>query len=608
MLLERDIACHSSFGGVLAKAIEFIRENQIMDVALWRKCVEQFRIHPAGEKRAWRGEYWGKMMRGACMIQACTHDDELYRVLEDSVCDLLTTQDELGRFSTYTVELEFNGWDMWCRKYVLLGFQYFLEICRDDSLKERIVAAMCRHADYILDKIGSEKGKMDILRTSRAWGAVNSSSILEPMVRLYRLTGVQRYLDFASYIVDRGFCLDGNLIKRALEDIRIPFEYPSVKAYEIMSCFEGLIAYYEVTGIEKYKTAALNFGKKVLETEVSVIGCSGCTHELFDHTSVMQTKNDYPGIMQETCVTVTLMKLCAALLKLSGDAMYADQIEQSFYNAYLGSLNTHHKKVVSEEQPEMDIPQFLPFDSYSPLTAGTRGRKVGGYQSFGDGSFYGCCACIGAAGVGVMLQNACMRSEHGVVLNFYLQGNIDTATPSGKHLLLSIDTPYPYDGKVAVKLSLESEERFALTLRIPAWCRKADLTVNGEVYSTQNGYVTVTRIWKNGDTIVLTLDMTVERILPPVGAENENLYAAYRRGAIMLASDRRISDPEAAHPIVCDKNGSVESRICDCSEIPDHELCVELQQHGGTAVRLVDYASAGKTWDEDSKCAVWLYR
>ena len=170
MLLERDIACHSSFGGVLAKAIEFIRENQIMDVALWQKCVEQFRIHPDGEKRAWRGEYWGKMMRGACMIQACTHDDELYRVLEDSVCDLLTTQDELGRFSTYPVELEFNGWDMWCRKYVLLGFQYFLEICRDDSLKELIVAAMCRHADYILDKIGSEKGKMDILRTSRAWG------------------------------------------------------------------------------------------------------------------------------------------------------------------------------------------------------------------------------------------------------------------------------------------------------------------------------------------------------------------------------------------------------------------------------------------------------
>ncbi|MBQ7348076.1 MAG: glycoside hydrolase family 127 protein [Clostridia bacterium] len=608
MVLERETICYADLKGALAKAITFIKENQIMDVALWRKCVEQFRIRPDGKKRAWRGEYWGKMMRGACMIQSCTHDDELYRVLEDSVHDLLTTQDELGRFSTYTVELEFNGWDMWCRKYVLLGFQYFLEICRDGLLKERIVAAMCRHADYILDKIGSEKGKLDILRTSRAWGAVNSSSILEPMVRLYRLTGVQKYLDFASYIVDRGFCLDGNLIKRALEDVRIPFEYPSVKAYEIMSCFEGLIAYYEVTGIEIYKIAALNFGKKVLETEVSVIGCSGCTHELFDHTSVMQTKNDYPGIMQETCVTVTLMKLCAALLKLSGDATYADQIEQSFYNAYLGCLNTHHKKVVSEEQPEMDIPQFLPFDSYSPLTAGTRGRKVGGYQSFGDGSFYGCCACIGAAGIGVMLQNACMRSEHGVVLNFYLPGNIDTTTPSGKPLHLAIDTAYPYDGKVAVKLSLESEERFALTLRIPAWCRKAGLTVNGEVHSTQNGYVTVTRIWKNGDTIVLTLDMTVARILPPVGAENQNLYAAYRRGAIMLASDRRISDPDMAHPIVYDQNGLVESRSCDCPEIPDHEICVELQQLDGTSVRLVDYASAGKTWDEESKCAVWLYR
>ena len=307
---------------------------------------------------------------------------------------------------------------------------------------------------------------MDILRTSRAWGAVNSSSILEPMVRLYRLTGVQRYLDFASYIVDRGFCLDGNLIKRALEDIRIPFEYPSVKAYEIMSCFEGLIAYYEVTGIEKYKTAALNFGKKVLETEVSVIGCSGCTHELFDHTSVMQTKNDYPGIMQETCVTVTLMKLCAALLKLSGDAMYADQIEQSFYNAYLGSLNTHHKKVVSEEQPEMDIPQFLPFDSYSPLYRDRRGLRCGGMQLIGEGKSYGCCVCIGSAGTAIMGLFALMKSEDGIYLNLYNDCRFKTKLGTKEVSLNVRANPFSCNG---AKISIDGKGmNFKIALRVPS--------------------------------------------------------------------------------------------------------------------------------------------
>lgn len=608
-IFTEDAFCRAEYSGVVEKTVEFIENNQIKDVELWKKCVEQFRIFSDGERGAWRGEYWGKMMRGACMIASYTQDDDLYRILEDSVNDLLAAQDELGRFSTYTVDTEFKGWDMWCRKYVLLGFQYFLDICRNDMLKDRIIAAMCRHADYILGKVGIREGQIDILSTSKNWGAVNSSSILEPMVRLYRLTGEQRYLDFSSYIVNRGFCLDGNMIKRALENVRIPCEYPSVKAYEIMSCFEGLIAYYEVTGIEDCKSAALNFGRKVLETEISVIGCSGCTHELFDHTTVMQTKNDYPGIMQETCVTVTLMKLCAALLKLSGDAVYADQIEQSFYNAYLGSLNTYGKKVVSYEHPEKDIPQFLPFDSYSPLVADTRGRKVGGYQSFGDGTFYGCCACIGAAGVGVMLQNALLRTEDGLVLNFYMPGKINSVTPSQKPLQIYVDTTYPYDETIRIKFSMTSPETFVFTLRIPSWCRRAVLLVNGKEQSVQkNGYVMLMREWRDGDQIVMTFDMTVERVLPPNGAENQSLYAAYRRGVITLAADRRISDPDARHPIVCDENGLIESRTCSCSEIPDCNFCVDLPQEDGTVVRLVDYASAGKTWNMESKCAAWLRR
>ena len=90
--------------------------------------------------------------------------------------------------------------------------------------------------------------------------------------------------------------------------------------------------------------------------------------------------------MQETCVTVTWMKLCHQLLRLTGDRVFADAIEQSFVNAYLGAFNTHH--VVPPEwnveylpgEEKNDVPSycFMPFVSYSPLTADVRGRKVGG--------------------------------------------------------------------------------------------------------------------------------------------------------------------------------------------------------------------------------------
>ena len=168
------------------------------------------------------------------------------------------------------------------------------------------------------------------------------------------------------------------------------------KAYEMMSCFEGLLEYYYVTGKEKYKTAVINFTNAVIETELSVIGCSGITHELFDHTRTRQTVRQ-DDVMQETCVTVTWMKLCAKVLELTGDSKYADCMEQSFYNAYMGCLNTegkvspyaYEKFILKQKQPKM-IDTYMVVDSYSPLTAGKRGAKIGGSQMLPDYSYYGC--------------------------------------------------------------------------------------------------------------------------------------------------------------------------------------------------------------------------
>ncbi len=595
------------FSGMLERSVRFIERNQICDVGLWAKFVNQFRVRIDSGDLLWRCEYWGKMMRGACMILAYTEDEGFYRIVEASVRDMLSAEDGLGRFSTYTVEREFDGWDLWGRKYVMLGMQYFLEICRDKSLAEEIVAALMRHADYIVEHIGDGEAKTPICKATRHWKGLNSCSILEPMIRLYRLTGEERYLSFGEYIISTGFIDGESLIELAFEDRIPPHEYPVVKAYEMMSCFEGLLHYYRVKGGEKYRTALLNFGKRILREELSIIGCSGCTHELFDHTAVRQTQTDYKGIVQETCVTVTWMRFAEGLLELSGDPEYADAIETGFYNSYLGSFNTE-RVPVSHYPKSKDVPQVLPFDSYSPLTADSRGRKVGGYNVFPDGSFYGCCACIGAAGSGIIPRFAFLRSRGGFVLNFYEKGEIKTLTDGGCELTIKIDTEYPLEGSVRLTLSLEKEESFSLALRVPAWCKEASLFVSGEELCVSCGYNIIERKWRDGDEILLTVKMPVERVLPPEGAVNRELFAAYRRGPVVLAADKRVTDPERVLDVLCDENGFSDGERVFCPEIPECELCVSLPTADGERIRLINYSSAGKTWSRESLTAAWLYK
>lgn len=208
------------FVGVLKESVAFIEQNQLYDVDLWNKFVDVFRVQNDGNGEwftTWRSEYWGKMMRGACMTVHYTKNQELYTILEQSVRDLLATQDEYGRISGYSMAEEFDSWDLWGRKYVMLGLMYFMEICEDDQLNDNIRQSLCRQAEYILDHIGPQK--KDIRHCSRHWEGLNSCSILEPMVRLYELTNDERYLRFAEYIISTGFVLSGNLIELAFNDV-----------------------------------------------------------------------------------------------------------------------------------------------------------------------------------------------------------------------------------------------------------------------------------------------------------------------------------------------------------------------------------------------------
>ena len=617
------------YTGQTARAVSFVTENQLLDVGLWRRFVDQFRNPADGKNNGWRGEYWGKMMRGASLVYEYSRDAALYAVLEDTVREMLSLIGEDGRISSFTKETEFRAWDIWCRKYVILGMEYFLDVCEDAVLREEIVAAISRAADYVIAHIGEGEGKIPINKASCHWLGLNSSSVLEPMVRLYRLTGEKRYFDFCEYIVSSGGAEGVNVFERAYENVLKPYQYGVAKAYEMMSCFEGLLEFYLVTGIERYRTAVVNFAKAVLETEISVIGTAGCTHELFDHTRARQTQY-YDGIMQETCVTVTWMKFCSRLLMLTGERVFADAIEHSFYNAYLGSLNTNmiapidpeyvakrYKKEFGEGEPAL---VKLPFDSYSPLIPGKRGRKVGGFQFMSDGSYYGCCVCIGAAGVGVFAKHAVLACGDAITLNFYEAGENDITLPSGR-VRIRTETDYPADGRI--KLTVSAECGFRLRLRIPEWSKKTQLPEGARV---RDGYAEL-EVAAGEWELELRLEMSIRETLPekwdldvlfintcgtirpPVPVrhrEEDDAYISLSRGPLTLAADSRLGKDAHSALSFARSEGKIKCRAEIGGKVggDDCILSCRFEDAEGGEFCLIDYASAGK--DMESDIAAWL--
>lgn len=588
--------------GVFDEAIRFVSENQCKNKHNWVLFAEQFRSNVDDPNNAWRCEYWGKMMRGAAFTYAYTQDPELYDIMKETVKDILTTEDSLGRISTYSVENEFHGWDMWGRKYILLGLQYFIDICDDKELKDKAVAAMCRNLDYIISKIGrAEEGKLPITQTSNFWQGLNSCSILEPVVRLYSLTGKKEYLDFADYIVSTGGIENGNIYELAYEGKLYPYQYPVTKAYEMMSNFEGLMEYYRVTGIEKWRVAACNFGKLVAESDITIIGSSGCTHELFDNSYVKQANTKNLIIMQETCVTVTWMKFITQVLLLCGDASLVDELERSIYNALLGAINTEHSDALAG----------FTFDSYSPLLMGTRARQLGGTQTMRNGTeVFGCCVAIGAAGTGHIPSIAVMARRDGVAVNLYERGEYTAVTPEGKSLKLMFDTDYPYDGNIAIKVLPAKPEKFTVALRIPAWSAKTVLKVNGKRMKAHAhaGYTEITREWAKDDEISLSLDMRVRIVDAPDDKDDKNAkcHKALVRGPIVLARDARLGQEiDGIVDFAVDKNGYAIVKACDTAKFVKH-LEYAVKQKDGSFIRVVDYASAGKTWRRDSRMTAWM--
>jgi DUF1680 family protein len=343
---------------------------------------------------------------------------------------------------------------------------------------------------------------------------------------LYSRSGDKKYLEFAQELVRQWETPEGpQLISKSTIDVSERFPKPETnwygweqgqKAYEMMSCYEGLLELYRLTGNPEYKAAVERTWKNIEEREINVAG-SGSSMECWFQGKENQT---VPVLhYQETCVTATWIKLSQQLLRLTGEAKYADAIEQTFYNALLGSMN----------QDGSD------WAKYTPLS----GQRLDGGEQCSMG--LNCCVASGPRGLFTIPLTTVMSGKDGLQVNFYAAGTYTLQTPGKQNVEIVQETDYPVSGKIRIIVQLAKSENMSLKVRIPQWSKESALSVNGEPFTdiTSGSYASIQRTWKSGDQVELSLDMRGRVIT--LGEFPESM--AILRGPVLLSRDSRLSGP-----------------------------------------------------------------
>lgn len=573
--------------GWIGNKLNLCMQNRVMAQDI-EKIIKPFRQRFEKSSGDWRCEYWGKWFTSVALGYAYQPTQSHRAVLDRAVEALLATQTADGYIGTYHPEYHLGTWDVWGRKYTLLGLIAYYDLTTDKA----VLNAACRAADHLLKEAPpgefnfGENG-IDVLK------GLSSNSILEPVALLYQRTGEKRYLELAEDIIanwskPNKYMPHGlRLIEQALEGTP-PARIASSKAYEMMSCFEGLCEMYRITGEQKYLDASVKFAQSIRRNERMVHG-SGSNKELWCGGTRYQTEIlEQPT---ETCVTTTWMKLCNQLLRLTGDPVWADELEISLYNA-----------LVSAMMPPGDWWAY-----WSPLA----GQRVPSHFQHDDVQL-SCCVANGPRGLLLTPRWAVMRTHDGLVVNLYCPGRAVHKLPNGMKVTLLQQTDYPVGDQITLTVSPEKTANFPLYLRIPQWSKDTSLTVNGNpVAATAGTYASTKRDWSPGDEVVLKLDMRGRAIPAPSGAPD----VAVMRGPILLALDSRLQESRDLDVrIAADDRGYVDLQPCKSKpdgvwmafEVPFWVRPTHYFEHHRIMLSMCDYASAGNEWSSQNLFRVWL--
>ena len=231
--------------GWLGHRVALNEKNRLAQVDL-EPLLAGYRHKPG--THPWIGEHIGKWMHAATLAWAYTGDESLRKKLDYAAEELIKSQEADGYLGTYTPDKRFGlypeaDWDVWSHKYCLMGLLTYYRFTGNTAALDA-----CRKVgDLLIKTFGPGPGQKSIIDAGTHVGMA-ATSVLEPMVLLYRHTGDQRYLEFARYLVQAWNEPAGpKIIATLLEKKQVNLT-ANAKAYEMLSNLVGLCELARASG------------------------------------------------------------------------------------------------------------------------------------------------------------------------------------------------------------------------------------------------------------------------------------------------------------------------------------------------------------------------
>ena len=564
-VFEREKGANFRFEGFVGERIKNNQRNWLLTAPLSNpSMLQMFRDRDKPQSRdllPWSGEFAGKYLISAVQGYRITKDRQLRDFLRGFVAELISTQAEDGYLGVWPNESRLfkpGPWDLWSVYHVMLG----LYIWSEETGDEAALKACLKSADLIC-KMALDEGK----RTIEADSYEMNQSCIHIFTLLYEKTGNERYLRMAKEIEkDWQTPPSGDYIRTALAG-KAFYQCPKPR-WESLPGLQAIGELYYITGDEKYRTAFINLWKSIAKYD---------RHNTGGFSSGEQAVgNPYdPGAI-ETCCTVAWMALTVDMLRLTGDSRAADELELTFFNGGIGAQDMNGR-----------------WWTYNTPMDGVRRASAHDivFQAMPGSPELNCCSCNAPRILGCLSDWAVMKSDDGVVLNYYGESVFEVPIGSSGRVKIAQKTDYPRDGYIRLIITPDSQRQFALRLRIPCWSKKTVVKLNKEPIKdvTSGTYLVIERTWKQGDEVEIEFDMSPRFwVKEPESEKKASIYL----GPILMAYDQRY-DVYEPHNLPAIQPKSKVEKAPDWVYMSPPMMLRRFSTTDGRKITLCDFASAG---------------
>lgn len=412
------------------------------------------------------------------------------------------------------------------------------------------------------------------------------------LVELYRVTEERRYLELASYFVDKrghGVLFDPtwqNWSSTYFCD-RVPVretEYPEGHAVRAVYLAAGATDVAVETGDAPLLDALTDQWARMVDAKMYVNGSLGARWEgeSFGDPYELPTDRGYG----ETCAAIASIQWSWRLLLATGEPQYADLIERQLYNAVLSGVSRDGDKYFYVNSLQVRE-GAVAYDERMPAS--------GRHPWFGCS----CCPTNIMRTLATLQHLVATESTAGVQIQQFASADI-----SAGDIRLRMRTGYPWHGDVRIEVEAAPQGEWRLDVRVPAWAEGARATVGGEEVSVRAGeYLAITRTWAPGDVVELALPFGPRRVHGHPRVDAVRGAVAIERGPLVYALEQVDQPQEIRVDDVVLREGALHEVVHEEFGVPALRLPVRVGAVEGEAVAIPYFLWANRAIDS---MRVWL--